>query len=141
MSAALLVALCCTGALLLTTAYFFLGAVPLLTLQHDTPMDARFVRSFFNTYYLAAMGTAGATALSCALAGRPGFALEAAAIAGLAVLLRRTVLSRMDALRVQVEAGAGDVARAFRRIHGAALLANLAQLVVIVWSLVAASMP
>ncbi|WP_326538565.1 hypothetical protein [Pseudorhodoferax sp.] len=141
MSAALLLALCCTGALLLTTAYFFLGAVPLLTLRHDTPMDARFVRAFFNTYYLAAMATAGATALSYAAAGRPAFALEAAAIALLAVLLRRTVLSRMDALRARVEAGATDVARAFRRIHGAALLANLAQLVAIVWTLIAASMP
>ncbi|PZQ01068.1 MAG: hypothetical protein DI587_06760 [Variovorax paradoxus] len=141
MSAALLVALCCTGALLLTTAYFFLGAVPLLTLRHDTPMDARFVRGFFNTYYLAAISTAGATALSCAVAGRPAFALEAAAIALLAVLLRRTVLSRMDALRARVEAGATDVAAAFRRIHGVALLANFGQLVAIVWTLVAASMP
>lgn len=141
MSAALLVALCCAGALLLTTAYFFLGAVPLLTLKHDTPMDARFVRGFFNTYYLVAMSTASATALSCAAAGRPAFALEAAAIALLAVLLRRTVLSRMDALRLRVEAGAADVAGAFRRIHGAALLANFAQLVAIVWTLIAASMP
>jgi hypothetical protein len=104
-------------------------------------MDARFVRSFFNTYYCAAMGTAAATALSYALAGRPAFALEAAAIAALALLMRRNILSRMDALRAQVEAGAGDVARAFRRVHGAALLANLVQLVAIVWTLIAASMP
>ena len=64
MSAALIAALFFTVALLVTHAYFLMGSVPLLVLEHDTPMDARFVRGFFNTYYLAAVVTAGATALS-----------------------------------------------------------------------------
>ena len=55
MPAALIAALFFTVALLVTHAYFLLGSVPLLILKHDTPMDASFVRSFFNTYYLAAM--------------------------------------------------------------------------------------
>jgi hypothetical protein len=50
MSAALIVALCCTVALLVVTAYFLMGSVPLLILKHDTPLDARFVRGFYNTY-------------------------------------------------------------------------------------------
>jgi len=141
MSAALLVALCCTGVLLLTTAYFFLGAVPLLTLRHDTPMDARFVHGFFNTYYLAAMGIAAATAASYALAGRPALALEATTFAVLAALLRRAVLPRMAVLQARVEAGETGVASSFRRIHTTALLVNLAQLVAIVWTLIAVSMP
>jgi hypothetical protein len=40
-----------------------LGSVPLLVLTHDTPLDARFVRGFFNTCYPGAMVTAGAVNL------------------------------------------------------------------------------
>ena len=79
MPAALITALFFTVALLVTTAYFLLGSVPLLVLKHDTPLDARFVRGFFNTYYLGAMVTAGAAAVSYAVAGNPGFAAGAAA--------------------------------------------------------------
>ena len=140
MSAALIAALFFTVALLVTTAYFLMGSVPLLVLKHDTPLDARFVRAFFNTYYLAAMFTASATALSYALAGRVFFATGAAALALLATLLRRSVIPRMDLLRAQIQADAAAAIAAFRRIHVAAILINLAQLVVIVWSLVAVSM-
>ncbi len=90
MSASLVAALCFTGAWLVITTYFLMGSVPLLILEHDTPMDARFVRGFFNTYYVAAMFTAGATAVSYALAGRPGFAVGTAGLTLLAALLRRT---------------------------------------------------
>ena len=139
MSAALLIALFFTVALLVTTAYFLLGSVPLLVLKHDTPMDSRFVRGFFNTYYLAAMFTAGATALSYAFAGRPVLAAGAASLALLATLLRRNVIPRMDSLRAQIEASEVSAIAAFRRMHVTAILINLAQLVVIVWSLIAAS--
>ena len=140
MSASLIAALLCTGALLVTTAYFLMGSVPLLILRHDTPMDSRFVRAFFNTYYLTAMVTAGATALCYALAGRAAFAAGAAGLALLATLLRRTVTSRMDALRAQIQHRGASAIRAFRRLHAAAILVNLAQLVVIVWSLISVSM-
>ena len=140
MSAALISALFFTSALLVITAYFLMGSVPLLVLEHDIPMDARFVRGFFNTYYLAAMFTATATALSYALAGRLAFAAGAAALALLATVLRRTVLPRMDSLGVQIQVGGTPAVGAFRRIHAAAILINLAQLAIIVWSLIAVSM-
>lgn len=53
MSAALIAALFFTVALLVTTLYLILGAIPLLVLKHDTLLDARFVRGFFNLYYAA----------------------------------------------------------------------------------------
>jgi hypothetical protein len=140
MSAALIVALFFTVALLVTTAYFLMGSVPLLILKHDTPMDARFVRGFFNTYYLAAMFTASATAVSYAFAGRLAFAAGAAALALLATVLRRKVIPKMDSLRAQIQVGETSVIRTFRRIHVTAILVNLAQLVLIVWSLIAASL-
>ena len=139
MSAALIAALIFTVALLVTTAYFLMGSLPLLILKHDTPMDSRFVRGFYNTYYLAAMSTAGATALSYAIAGRFALAVGPAALALLSVLSRRKVIPKMDALRAQIEGSDSAAILAFRRMHIAAILINLAQLVVIVWTLIAVS--
>ena len=44
-----------TVAMLMVTAYFFLGSVPLLVLKHDNPVDAKFVRAFYNMYYRIAL--------------------------------------------------------------------------------------
>ena len=140
MSAPLIAALFFTVILLVVTAYFLMGSVPLLVLKHDTPMDSRFVRGFFNVYYLAAMFTASATALSYALAGRLAFAAGAAALGLLAAALRRTIIPKMDALRAQIQVSETQIIRQFRRIHVTAILINLAQLVTIVWCLVAVSM-
>lgn len=135
MSAALIAALFFTVALLVVTGYFIMGSAPLLILAHDTPLDARFIRDFFNTYYLAAMFTATATAVSYTLAGRPPFAAGAAALALLAIILRRKVIPRMDSLRTQIPVNGPEAISRFRRTHLSAILINLAQLVVIVWSL------
>jgi hypothetical protein len=138
-SAALFVALLCTGSMLVTTLYFVMGSVPLLILRHDTPMDARFVRAFFNTAYLTALGTSAITALSYAVAGRWIFAAGAAALALLAWVMRTTVLARMDALRDRIQATGADAISAFRRLHATAIIVNLAQLVLIVWCLISVS--
>ena len=137
MTAALITALVFTVILLVITAYFLMGSVPLLVLKHDTPLDARFVRGFFNTYYLAATVAASATSLSYAFAARFLFAAGAAGLAVLSIVLRRAVMHRMDTLRAQLQVDAVGAIGAFRRTHVAAILANLAQLAVIVWSLVA----
>jgi hypothetical protein len=139
MSAALILALFFTVALLAITAYFLMGSVPLLILKHDTPMDSRFVRGFFNTYYLAAFFTAGATAVSYALAGRPVFAVGGAVLALLAIVLRRLIIPKMDSLHAQMRLSETNAIPGFRRVHVTAILVNLAQLVVTVWSLVAVS--
>ena len=137
MSASLIAALCCTVLLLVTTAYFLLGSIPLLVLQHDTPLDARFVRGFFNTYYLAAMVVAGAAAASYAWAGTLGFALGAAALALLAAAMRRAIIPMMDRLRTQIPTAGAQAIRQFRRAHLSAIAVNLIQLALIVWCLVA----
>lgn len=139
MSAALIAALCFTVVLLVITAYFLMGSVPLLVLKHDTPLDSRFVRGFFNTYYLAAICAASATAFGFALAGRLVFAAGAAGLALLAIFLRRTVIPKMDALRAQIQVSEADAIAGFRRMHVMAILVNVAQLVVIVSSLLALS--
>jgi hypothetical protein len=135
MSGALIAALFFTVALLVVTAYFIMGSVPLLILKHDTPMDSRFVRGFFNTYYRMATFTAGATAVSYAFAGRPALAIGAAALALLAVILRRNIIPKMDALGARIQLDGTDSIPGFRRTHITAIFINVAQLVVIVWSL------
>jgi hypothetical protein len=140
MPGAMIAALFFTVALLVTTTYSILGSIPLLVLKHDTPLDARFVRGFFNTYYLGAMATAGAAAVSYALAGNPGFAAGAAGLAVLATVLRRRVIGKMDVLRVEMQASGADAIPRFRRTHVFAILVNLLQLVLIVWTLISFSL-
>lgn len=135
MPAALIAALVFTVALLVTTAYFILGALPLLVLKHDTPLDARFVRSFFAVYYAGAIFTAGGTAISYGLAGYTAMAAGAAGLAALAFVLRRQVIPRMDALGERIQGNPLDAIPGFRRTHLAAIAINVAQLVAIVWSL------
>ena len=125
-----------TVALLVTTAYFIMGSIPLLILKHDTPLDARFVRAFFNVYYVAAFVTATGTAISYALAGRPGIALGAAALALMAVALRKKILPKMDLLGSQIQSADLNAIPGFRRTHVTAIGINIAQLVVIVWTLI-----
>lgn len=139
MSASLIAALVFTVALLVVTGYFIMGSLPLLILRHDTPLDGRFVRNFFDTYYLAAMGTASATALSYALAGRLALGAGAAGLALLATALRRTVIPKMDSLRERIQVNEATAISGFRRIHLTAILINVAQLALIVGALIALS--
>jgi hypothetical protein len=124
-----------TVALLCVTAYFLLGSVPLLILKHDTPVDSNFIRSFFNLYYLVAIGVGTAATLSYAFSSRPWFAVGAAAIAILSVFLRRTVISRMDALKAHIQSDNIEFIPEFRKTHFMAILISFVQLVVVLWSL------
>ena len=130
-----------TVALLVTTAYFLLGGLPLLILKHDVPLDARFIRAFFNVYYKAAFWTAVGASVSYALWGRFGFAAGAAALAAVAVLLRRQLVPAMQELGTQIETSTEGAIRRFRQVHATALLVNLAQLVVVVWGTIQLSGP
>lgn len=129
------IALFFTVALLAITAYFLLGSVPLLTLRHDNPMDARFIRSFYITYYRIAFVAAVGTTVSYTLAGRPAFATGAAMIAILTLLLRNKFIPMMDLLAPQIVAKQLDAIPAFRRIHKSAILINTSQLLAILGSL------
>ena len=137
MPAPLIAALIFTVALLVTTAYFIMGSIPLLILKHDTPLDARFVRGFFDLYYKAAFATALATAVSFALAARPAYALGAAALAAIAMVLRRHIIPKMEQLGTQIQSNDMDAIPGCRTTHATAVVVNIVQLGVIVCSLVA----
>jgi len=129
-----------TVVLLVTTAYFLLGGLPLLVLKHDEPLDARFIRGFFTAYYKAAFWAAIGAAASYALWGRFGFAAGASLFALVALVLRSRFLPAMRQLGAQIEENSSQAIGRFRRVHGAALLVNLAQLVVLVWGTIKLSL-
>ena len=140
MPIAFIAALFFTVVLLVITAYSLLGSMPLLVLQHDTPLDSRFIRGFFDNYYRVAIFVASATAVSYAFAGRLVFAAGAAGVALLATILRRKLIPKMDSLRARIQNNETTAIPGFRRVHLAAILVNLAQLVFIVGSLITLSM-
>lgn len=121
--------------LLICMAYFFMGSLPLLVLNHDTPLDARFIRGFFNTYYLAVMCSATAPALAYAWVGHPAWSAATAAIAVLALVLRKTVLPQMDRLRTRIEGGDASAASDFRHMHILGMALNFVQLAALIWAL------
>jgi hypothetical protein len=139
-----------TVILLVTTAYFLMGGLPLLILKHDTALDARFIRGFFNVYYKAAFFAATCASISLAVLGRLDFAMGAAGLACTVVLLRKKLIPAMEHIGVQIHADDTVAAAAtatpmpdqstlaiqkFRRVHAVALLINLAQLALLVWAL------
>lgn len=122
-----------TVVMLVTMAYFIMGGLPLLILQHDTPVDQRFISRFFDIYYKAVLFAAIGGSASYAFWGRMPFALGAAAIAIVALLLRRKVLPSMEQLSAKIEAADSAAIQEFRKVHSVALLLSLAQLVAVVW--------
>jgi hypothetical protein len=124
-----------TVVLLVTTAYFLMGGLPLLILQHDTPVDQRFISRFFALYYKVLVISALAAGLSYALWGRPAFAAGCLVMALLAVALRRQVIPAMEHLSAQIQQRDAKAVHTFRKVHGLALAMNLVQLVALVWGL------
>jgi len=128
-------ALLFTVVLLTITAYFLLGSLPLLVLKHDNPMDARFVRSFYLTYFRVAFVAALATCISYAWAGRYALAFGAAMIGLLTVLMRQRLLSKMAELSELIQANELVAIPAFMTMHKSAIMVNATQFVAILLSL------
>jgi hypothetical protein len=124
-----------TVALLCVSVYFLLGSIPLLILKHDTPVDGKFIRSFFNVYYRMAAVVGTAAALSYAFSDRLWFAGGAAVIAIVSIVLRRTVIAKMDSLQNQIQTADIEAIPEFLKIHFRAILISFIQLVIVVWSL------
>ena len=122
-----------TVALLVVTAYFLMGGLPLLVLKHDIPLDARFIRGFFNVYFRTAFWTSVGACVCYAIWGRYPFALGAALFAGVTTLLRLQLVQAMARLGEKIEASEAAAIQNFRRVHSAALAINLVQLIVVVW--------
>ena len=125
-----------TVLLMVWMGFFALGSLPLLVLNHDTPLDARFIRGLFNVYYLAATFTGSAASLAYVWAGMPGFAIGTGCIAALSFSLRRWfIIPRMDGLRATMTAEDTASILRFRVLHILGMMLNVAQLGTLAWSL------
>ena len=110
-----------------------MGGLPLLILAHDTPVDARFIRSFFNVYLQGGLAhRRRRLRLSHALSRRLGFALGAAAIVAITLSLRGRLIPAMAIAGQRIQTAEPAAISGFRRVHSTALLINLAQLVALV---------
>jgi hypothetical protein len=124
-----LLALFSTVLALVCMGYFMLGSLPLLVLEHDTPLDANFIRGMFNLYYRALPVIAGFAAVSFALAGKPGFAAGMVLILAITLVARRVVLQALDAARASITPENAQAIARFRRVHIGGMALNAAQLV------------
>jgi hypothetical protein len=131
-----ILALFATVLSLVCMGYFMLGSLPLLVLNHDTPLDARFIRGLFNVYYKALPILAGFGAVSFALVGKPGFAAGMAAILAITLYAKRVVLAAMDDVRNAMTATDTVAIARFRRLHIGGMVLNAVQLVSLAGSLV-----
>jgi hypothetical protein len=128
-------ALASTVILLVVMGYFMLGSLPLLVLKHDTPLDARFIRGFFDLYYRALLVAAGASALAYAVAGKFAFFAGLTCLAAVAFVARRRMIPQMDAARAALAPHDQATIRRFRRLHIAGMLLNFVQLMGVASSL------
>ena len=129
-----------TVALLVTTTYFILGGLPLLVLDHSTPLDGRFIRRFFEVYCTSAQVAAVGASVSYAFSGYFGFTLGTAAIALVVTGFRRTILPGMEKFAARIAHNEARAVRSFRLTHSAALMINLMQLVVLAWGVLQLSL-
>ena len=117
-----------TVLLMVWMGFFALGSLPLLVLNHDTPLDARFIRGLFDVYYKAVMTVGAAGILTHALAQRTWTTAGMAFVCAVAYLSRRVILSRMDALRAAMTPEDAPRIREFRKLHVTGMVLNFVQM-------------
>jgi hypothetical protein len=118
--------------LLLPMVAFLLSSLTFLLVGLEIPEVTQLLRGLFNGYFLV-MGVAGVVSMvGFAVAGRPGFAGGAVAVAIFATLARRWFLQRIDAELQARAAGVATAVPRLRALHVKGMLANAIQLVVVV---------
>ena len=134
MSLAIYPSLLFTVLLLFAAAYFIMGGVPLLILKHDTSRDAKFVGRFLGVYYNCTFWPATGASISYALWSHVTPAMGTAAIAVSAMVLKRRLGPVMEQIARQIEAKHPKAIARYRKVHSTTLLINVAQVVVLLWS-------
>jgi hypothetical protein len=120
--------------LLLPMVAFLLSSLTFLLVGLEIPEVTQLLRGLFNGYFLV-MGVAGVvSAVGFVVAGRPGFAVGAIAVAIFATMARRWFLQRIDAELQAREAGIATAVPHLRALHVKGMLANAIQLVAVVGS-------
>jgi hypothetical protein len=115
-------------------ACFFLSSPAFLLVGLEVPEVTQLLRGVIRGYFFA-IGILGAVAtVLLVAAARPVFAVGAIAIAGLAMMVRRWLLQRMDAELQARDAGVAAAVGQLRVLHVQAMLINAAQLAIVMAS-------
>jgi hypothetical protein len=113
-------------------ACLLLSSPTFLLVGLDVPEVRQLLRGMIQGYFLA-IGIAGVVSMGLeAAAGRPVFAAGAIAIAGIAIVLRRWLLQRMDAELQARDAGSAAAVVQLRCLHVHTMLINAIQLAIVV---------
>jgi len=118
--------------LLLPMVAFFLSSLTFLLVGLEIPEVTQLLRGLFNGYFLVMGVAGGVSTVGFAVAGRPGFAVGAVAVAIFATLARRWFLQRIDAELLARAAGVTTAVPRLRALHVKGMLANAIQLLVVV---------
>jgi len=117
--------------LLVWMGFFALSSLPLLVLNHDTPLDARFIRRWFEVYYKVLIVASAIGILGQAVAARIVPTLAMMVVCALAFFSKRHILSGMDRLRETMTPTDVEGIRRFRQLHIAGMASNVVQLIII----------
>jgi hypothetical protein len=110
---------------------FFLSSPTFLLVGLEVPEVTQLLRGIIRGYFLA-ISIAGTISMGLlVVAGRPAIAAAAIAIAVFSVLVRRTLLHRMDSQLQARDAGVADAVRQLRVLHIQCMLINAIQLAIV----------
>jgi hypothetical protein len=113
-------------------ACLLLSSPTFLLVGLEVPEVSQLLRGMIQGYFLA-IGIAGVVSMGLeAAAGRPAFAAGAIAIAGIALVVRRWLLQRMDAELQARDAGSAMAVVQLRCLHFHTMLINAIQLAIVV---------
>lgn len=122
------VALVLTAVMFFAMGFLLLASPPLLLLKYDVPNDARFVRGLVHIFFGAVTLAAVLAGVNFALAGQYIFAAGMGCAAAFALVVRRVLVRRMDALRDRIQPDRTEEIAQFRRAFIGGMVANGVQL-------------
>lgn len=125
-----------TVLLMVVNIYYLLGGLPLLTLEHDVPLDAKFTHSFFRIYCTLSAYVAICATVSYALWARPAFALGGVCLAAVAILIRTKLLPLLDQAGAGITSKEASAVTRFRKLHGVTLLLIVLQIQLLLFGVV-----
>lgn len=119
-------------AVLLPTIYFLIASPTFLLAKFEDPVVTWLLRGLFSVHFrLICIGSFVGT-VALLIAGRPMFAVGPVVIGGMAIVMRKWVLRKMDAELCAREAGDGQAIHRLHVLHWRAMAYNATQFAAIV---------
>jgi hypothetical protein len=120
-----------TVIVLLPMLYLLLASPAFLLVRLDVPEVAYLLRTMFFGYFLALVIAGCAATFLDGIYGRQVQALLIGIVTAFALVWRRWMMRRIDALIADTGAGLAEAAPRLRRLHWAGMVANAFQIAVI----------